>query len=42
MTEKKQRTSKGYEIPVTKRSDFMRDLQKVAQAKKSPTRSPKK
>ncbi len=43
MAEKKtQKTPKGYEIPVPKRSEFIRDLKKVAKAKKSPTRSSKK
>ncbi len=39
---KTQKTPKGHEIPVPKRSDFLRDLKKVAKAKPSPTRSPKK
>ncbi|MDP2674309.1 MAG: hypothetical protein Q8Q00_05300 [Dehalococcoidia bacterium] len=40
--QKKQKTPKGHEIPVPNRSDFLRDLKKVAKAQKSPTRSPKK
>ncbi len=40
--QRKQKTPKGHEIPVPKRGDFLRDLKKVAKAKKSPTRRPKK
>lgn len=44
MGEKKQRTPKGYEIPVPKRSDFEDALNKVAKAPKrsTPRRRPKK
>jgi hypothetical protein len=40
----KQRTAAGHEIPVPKRSTFMRDLKKVAKGDKpsGPARSPKK
>ena len=42
--EKKQKTPKGHEIPVPKRSDFLRDLRKAAKVDKSqaPRRSEKK
>jgi len=40
---KKQRTPKGAEIPVPKRSDFLRDLKKATAPEKSrPRRRPKK
>jgi len=44
MADKKQKTPKGHEIPVPKRSDFLRDLKKVAKTDKSqaPRRSEKK
>ena len=39
-----QKTAKGYEIPIPKRSDFLRVLDKAAQPLKrlSPRRRPKK
>jgi hypothetical protein len=40
--EKKQRTPKGQEIPIPKRSDFLRDLKKAAAPEKSRPRRPKK
>jgi len=42
--EKKQQTPKGHEIPISKRSDFLRDLKKAAapEPKKSRPRRPKK
>jgi len=45
MTEKrqpKQKTPKGHEIPVPKREEFLRDLKKMAKAKPSTRRRPKK
>jgi len=38
----KQRTPKGHEIPVPEREDVLRDLKKVAKAKPSTPRRPKK
>jgi hypothetical protein len=41
----KQKTPKGYEIPVPKRGDFMRDLKRAAETpppKESETSDPKK
>jgi hypothetical protein len=40
--EPKQRTPKGEEIPVPTREDVLRDLKKVAKAKPSTPRGPKK
>ena len=37
-----QKTPKGHEIPVPKRSDFMRDLKKVAKPKRSTSDNAKK
>ena len=37
-----QKTPKGHEIPVPKRSDFLRDLKKAAKAKPSTSDSAKK
>jgi len=43
MAEKKtQKTPKGKEIPVPTREDVLRDLKKVAKAKPSTPRRPKK
>jgi hypothetical protein len=38
----KQRTPKGEEIPIPTREDILRDLKKVAKAKPSTPRRPKK
>jgi hypothetical protein len=38
----KQRTPKGHEIPIPEREDVLRDLKKVAKAKPSTPRRPKK
>ena len=38
----KQRTSKGHEIPVPQREEFLRDLKKAAKVKSSTPRRPKK
>jgi hypothetical protein len=39
---KKQKTPKGHEIPIPKRSDVLRDLKKVAKGKRStPDRAKK-
>ena len=40
--EQKQKTPKGHEIPVPKRQDVLRNLSKLARAKPSTPRSPKK
>jgi hypothetical protein len=40
--EPKQRTPKGHEIPIPEREDFLRDLKKLAKAKPSTPRRPKK
>ncbi len=40
--ESKQKTPKGHEIPVPKRSDFMRDLKKAAKGKPSTSDGAKK
>lgn len=42
MGDKKQKTSKGYEIPTPKRSDFEKVLDAVVKPKKSRPRRPKK
>ncbi len=38
----KQKTPKGHEIPIPKRSEFIRDLKKVAKPKRSTSDSAKK
>ena len=40
--DKKQKTPKGHEIPIPKRSDFEKALDAVAKPKKSRTRRTKK
>lgn len=42
MGEKKQKTPTGHEIPISKRSDLLRDLKKVAKGKRSTPDSAKK
>jgi hypothetical protein len=42
MTEKKQKTPKGYEIPIPTKEEFERNLKKAAKVDKSPPHSPKK
>ena len=39
---KTQKTTKGYEIPIPKRGDFLETLEKIATPQKSPKRGPKK
>jgi hypothetical protein len=38
LKEEKQKTKKGYEIPVPKRADFFRNLKKAANASPPPKR----
>jgi len=42
MGEKKQKTPKGYEIPVPTKEEFERNLKKVAKPNKSAPPNPKK
>ena len=41
LDEKGQKTPKGHEIPIPKRSDVFRDLKKVAKSKRSTSNSPR-
>lgn len=36
-----ERTPKGFEVPIPKREDFLRNLKKIAKPKGSATRRPK-